>query len=320
MAVQLRRLEYFVAVAEELSFSQAARRLHIAQPPLSNQVKKLETELGVVLFERTSRGVLLTDAGELLLEEARRILLQVEQTVAVVRRVGRGEVGRLTVGFVPSASNSVLPPILQRFRQRSPGVELFLRELRPDLVVAALQDQQIDAGLLFLPLAAAERGGERRDADHGRRPEAPGLRAEVVSREPLVIALPEGHRLAGQAEIDLADLAGEPFVLPKRYQGMPGLYGQVVDLCRRAGFTPEAVQKDVWLMQTIVGLVAGGTGVALVPESVRAALGREGVVYKPVKGSAPTVELGLLWRAGDQGPVLQAFLDVARPQAGAVSP
>jgi DNA-binding transcriptional LysR family regulator len=311
-AVQLRRLEYFVAVAEEQSFSQAARRLHIAQPPLSNQVKKLETELGVLLLERTSRGVLLTDAGELLLEEARRILLQVEQTVAIVRRVGRGEVGRLTVGFVPSASNSVLPPILQRFRQRSPGVELFLRELRPDLVVAALNDQQIDAGLLFLPVSAAERGGERSDADHGRPPQAPGLRAEVVSREPLVVALPEDHRLAGQAEVDLAELAGEPFVLPRRYKGMPGLYGQVVDLCRQAGFTPEAVQKDVWLMQTIVALVAGGTGVALVPDSVRA-LGREGVVYKPVRGSAPTVELGLLWRAGDQGPVLRAFLDVARP-------
>src|SRR5687768_5485453 len=114
----------------------------MAQPPLSNQVRKLEAELGVLLLERTSRGVVLTEAGELLLEEARRILLQVEQMVGVVRRVGRGEVGRLTVGFVPSASNQVLPPILQRFRQRAPGVELFLRELRPDLVVSALHDKQ----------------------------------------------------------------------------------------------------------------------------------------------------------------------------------
>jgi DNA-binding transcriptional LysR family regulator len=297
--LQLRRLEYFVAVAEEQSFSAAARRLHIAQPPLSTQVKKLEAELGVLLLVRTSRGVELTDAGELLLEEARRILLQVEQTVGVVRRVGRGEVGRLTVGFVPSASNHVLPPILQRFRQRSPGVELFLRELRPDLVVQALHDKQIDVGLLYLPLAGSS------------------LRVEVVSREPLVVALPAGHPLAAGTEVELRDLAGEPFVLPMRYKGMPGLYGQVTETCHRAGFTPKAVQKDVWLMQTIVGLVAGDTGVALVPDCVRA-LGREGVVYRPVRwpeGQTPIVEMGVVWRDEDTGPrgaVLRSFLDVVR--------
>jgi DNA-binding transcriptional LysR family regulator len=295
----LRRLEYFVAVAEEQSFSAAARRLHIAQPPLSTQVKKLEAELGVLLLVRTSRGVELTDAGELLLEEARRILLQVEQTVGVVRRVGRGEVGRLTVGFVPSASNHVLPPILQRFRQRSPGVELFLRELRPDLVVAALQDKQIDVGLLYLPAGS---------------PTGSSLRVEIVSREPLVVALPAGHPLAAGTEVDLRDLADEPFVLPMRYKGMPGLYGQVTETCHRAGFTPRAVQKDVWLMQTIVGLVAGGTGVALVPDCVRA-LGREGVVYQPVRGpegQTPTVEMGVVWRDEEQAAVLRSFLEATR--------
>ena len=282
-----------MAVAEELSFNRAAMRLHMAQPPLSAQIKNLEEDLGVLLFERSSRGVRITDAGEVLLEEARRIFVQVDQTESLVRRVGRGEVGRLTLGFVPSASNEALPPILGLFGERFPGVELFLREMRPDLVVRRLHEHQVDAGLLYLPL------------------EDPSLGIERVSREPLVLALPEKHPLASEPQVDLSSLADEPFILPARYRRMPGLYGQVTEACRQAGFVPRAVQKDVWLMQTIVGLVAGGTGVALVPASLRN-LRRKGVVYRPVGGLTPTVELGVIWRKDDRGAVLNSFLNVAR--------
>jgi DNA-binding transcriptional LysR family regulator len=291
--MELRRLRYFVAVAEESSFNRAAQRLRIAQPPLSTQIKQLEEELGVLLFERTSRGVRMTEAGELLLEEARRIFVQVDQTVRVVRRVGHGEVGRLTLGFVPSASNEVLPPILHGFGERFPEVELFLREMRPDLIVQRLHNKQIDAGFVYLPF------------------EDPSLNIECVSREPLVLALPETHPLASEPRIELQAVAEEPFILPARYQKMPGLYGQVTGACSQAGFSPNAVQKDVWLMQTIVGLVAGGIGVALVPASLRN-LRRRGVVYKSVHGLSPTVELGMIWRRDDPGVVLNAFLRVAR--------
>jgi DNA-binding transcriptional LysR family regulator len=164
-----------VAAAEELSFNRAAQRLRIAQPPLSNQTKQLEEELGVRLFERTSRGVRISEAGEALLEEARRIFVQVDQTVNLVRRVGYGEVGRLTLGFVPSASNEVLPSILHTFRAPYPDVELFLREMRPDRVAQRLHDKQIDVGSLYLPLDDAS------------------LNIECVSHEPLVLALPESH-------------------------------------------------------------------------------------------------------------------------------
>ena len=287
--MELRRLRYFVAVAEELSFSRAAQRLRMAQPPLSNQIKQLEEELGVLLFERTSRGVRMTGAGELLLEEARRIFVQVDQTVRVVQRVGYGEVGRLTLGFVPSSSNEVLPPILQRFSERFPGIELFLQEMRPDLIVRRLHDKQIDVGFLYLPL------------------EDKSLNVERVSREPLVLALPETHPLASEPQVELQAVAKEPFVLPARYQLMPGLYGQVTEACRQAGFVPNAVQKDVWLMQTIVGLVAGSIGVALVPASLQN-LSRKGVVYKSVHGLSPTVELGVIWRNNNRGAVLNSFL------------
>lgn len=291
--MELRHLRYFVAVAEESSFTRAAQRLHIAQPPLSTQVKRLEEELGVLLFERTNRGVRMTEAGELLLEEARRILLQVDQAARLVRRVGYGEVGRLTLGFVPSASNEVLPSILREFGERFPEVELFLREMRPDLIVQRLLDKQLDAGFLYLPF------------------ENSALHTESVSREPLVLALPETHPLAAEARVELRAFAGEPFVLPARYGGMPGLHGQVTEACRRAGFEPDAVQKDVWLMQTIIGLVAGGRGVALVPASLRN-LPRRGVVYRPVRGLSPTVELGAVWRRDDRGAILHSFLRVVR--------
>jgi DNA-binding transcriptional LysR family regulator len=290
--MDLRRLRYFVAAAEELSFNRAARRLRIAQPPLSNQIKHLEEELGVRLFERTSRGVRMTEAGEALLEEARRIFVQVDQTVNLVRRVGYGTVGRLTLGFVPSASNEVLPPILHTFRDRYPDVELFLREMRPDRVVQRLHDKQIDVGFLYLPLDDAS------------------LNIECVSREPLVLALAESHPLASRSRVELQALAEEPFILPARYP-MPGLYGQVTEVCRQAGFVPKAVQKDVWLMQTIVGLVAGGIGVALVPASLRN-FHRKGVVYKSVYGISPTVELGVVWRRDDPGVVLNSFLQAVR--------
>ncbi|ABG04547.1 transcriptional regulator, LysR family [Rubrobacter xylanophilus DSM 9941] len=290
--MELRHLRYFVAVAEEMSFNRAARRLRMAQPPLSTQIRQLEKELGVRLFDRTSRGVRLTEAGTLLLEEARRLFVQLDQTTRAVQRVGHGEVGRLALGFVPSATNEVLPPILREFTNRFPGVELFLREMRPDMVVQRLHEQQIDAGFLFLPLEDA------------------ALHVECISREPLVLALPEAHPLASRRQVRLQEVSEEPFVLPARYP-MPGLYGQVTAACRAAGFEPKAVQKDVWLMQTIVGLVAGGLGVALVPASVRN-LNRKGVAYRPVRGLSPSVELGMVWRREARGAVLDAFLQVAR--------
>lgn len=289
-SMDLRRLRYFVVVAEEQNFSRAAERLHMAQPPLSDQIKRLEKALGVKLFDRSSRGARLTEAGELLLGEARRLLVQADQTAEMVRRVGEGEVGRLTLGFVPSASNSVLPPVLSEFRERYPDVQLYLQEMNPDWLVQGLHAGRIDVSFFYLPFQDG------------------ALAHEPVSREPLVVALPEAHEMAAEEEVDLCDLADEPFVLPARYR-MPGLHGQVVEACREAGFVPEAVQKEVWLMQTIIALVAGGMGVALVPASLRN-LARAGVVYRAIRGLSPTVEMGVVWRRDEKSPVVGSFLKV----------
>jgi DNA-binding transcriptional LysR family regulator len=290
MDVELRHLRYFVAVAEELSFTRAAERLHMSQPPLSTQIRDLEAALGVTLIDRSRRTIALTPAGDALRAEAGRLLVQVDQALRAVQRAGTGETGRLTVGFVPSASVTTLPATLRAFRERHPGVELYLRDMAPDGLVAALRDGGVDVAFLYLPFAET------------------GVEVRAVSNEALVAALPEGHPLAGRPQLKVADLRDEPFVLPAQHR-MPGLHTQVLDACRRAGFSPTPVQKDVWLMQTILGLVAAGLGVALVPASVEH-LHRTGVAFRSLRDAPATVQMGALWRTGDASPVLARFLEV----------
>jgi DNA-binding transcriptional LysR family regulator len=288
--MELRHLRYFVAVAEELSFTRAAERLHMAQPPLSTQIRQLEGELGVELFDRSRRNIRLTEGGRALLIEARQLLVLLDQAIRVVQRVGSGEVGRLSVGFVPSASNSALPPLLRAFRASYPEVDLYLREMQPDELLRGLHDGRLDVAFLYLPFD---------DETLASRP---------VSVEPLVVALGHDHPLAARDEVAMEELASEPFVLPVRY-GMPGLHAKVLEACEEAGFVPRAVQKDVWLMQTIIGLVAAGIGVALVPASEQN-VQRTGVVYRALAGSPPTVQLGTAWRREQSTPVLASFLSI----------
>lgn len=288
--MELRHLRSFVAVAEELSFTRAAVRLHVAQPALSVQIRQLETEVGVALLDRSRRAIRLTEPGRVLLDEARRLLAGLEGTIRLVQRTGAGEVGRLVVGFVPSAANSALPPLLRRFRAAVPGVDVHLREMAPDALIQALHEGRLDVCFLYLPF------------------EDPSLEQAVVATEPFVVALAHGHPLAAERVVDPAHLAREPFILPARH-GMPGLHAKVLDLCREAGFTPRAAQDDVWLVQTIIGLVAGGVGVAMVPASAGAP-GHRGVEFRPLRGSAAhEVELAAVWRRDAGAAVLRRFLD-----------
>jgi DNA-binding transcriptional LysR family regulator len=296
MSVELRLLRSFVVVAEEMSFTAAARRLHIAQPPLSMQIRRLEEELGVKLFDRSRRTISLTAAGEALLAETRPLLVQVEQTLNAARRADQGEVGRLSIGFTPAASNGVLPHQLREFHDLYPGVELFLREMRPDSLVLGLAERNLDVCFLYLPFSD------------------PRFHTRVVERDSLVAALPSDHPLAtGRGALRLERLAGEPFVLPSRH-GMPGLRGRVLAACREAGFEPETIHQDVWLSQTILGLVASGLGVALLPRSVER-LQRAGVVTRRLRGLEDEVELGALWRVDEGSPALRNFL-IALPDHG----
>ncbi|NYH79991.1 DNA-binding transcriptional LysR family regulator [Actinopolyspora biskrensis] len=297
--MELRHLRYFVTIAEEQSLTRAAARLHMAQPPLSAQLRKLEAELGTTLVQRTARGAQLTEPGRVLLEEARRILHEVDQAARMTREVGSGLVGRLALGFIPSASNAVLPPILRQFKAEYPDVTLHLQEMRPNEIVDRLHDRRIDAGLFYLPF------------------EDPALHVRSVAEESLVLAVPATHRLARRERVELAEVAEEPFILPARHGNMPGLYAIVVDACERAGFSPRVVQRDVWLMQTIVGLVAGGMGVSVVPDSVRR-LQRAGAAFLPLSDVSEQAQTAIAWRGGTAQPVLGSFLDIVTTRSPAV--
>lgn len=289
--MELRHLRYFVAVAEELHFGRAAERIHISQPPLSQQIRQLEEEIGVKLFHRTKRRVLLTHAGKIFLEEARQILDLSGRAVHSARRAERGEIGRLVIGLVGSATFSLAPPVLRSFRARFPDVELILRELTTDQQVDALQNGNIHIGFLRQPV--------RKDALH----------IETILRESFMVALATDHALTADSHVALELLAAEPFVMFSRQQGAT-FYDQVMKLCHQAGFSPKVAQESIQI-PTILGLVSGGLGIAIVPASARN-LQMTGVTYRTLTGVTQTTELAMAWRRDDESPVLMAFLNVAR--------
>ncbi|MFC4117930.1 LysR family transcriptional regulator [Nonomuraea zeae] len=287
--MNLHQLRYAIALAEELNFSRAALRDGVRQPPFSQQIGKLEEELGVRLFERTTRQVRLTPAGEAFVAEARASLTHAALAAESARRVGRGEAGRLVVGFVGSAANFTLPKVLRHFRTRYPSVHVELRELPTAQQAEQLRQGLLDVGLLHAPLA--------------------GLAAEVlttrtVALELLLAALHADHRQAACRSLSMSALATDPFVMfPRRYG--PALYDQITALARAAGFQPRIVQEAVQ-MQTIVGLVAAGIGVSIVPASL-ARQRRADVAFRPLAPAARGATLDVAWRTGDPNPMVHNF-------------
>jgi len=289
--MELRHLHYFIAVAEELHFSRAAERLCISQPPLSQQIRDLEDELGVKLFERTKRYVQLTEAGKVFLERSYLVLAQLEQAIEVTQRIGRGEVGRVAIGFVDSATYTVLPDILKVFREQFPAVELRLHELTTAQQIHALHHNQIDVGVVRSAIIE------------------PGLSTECVLQESLVLALPQTHPLSAHVKVSVSTLADEFFILFPAKLG-PVFYEQIIQICQQAGFRPKVTQEAVQ-MQTIIGLVAAGLGIAFVPASLQN-FHRSGVIYRPLQEQTPQAGLYLAWRQHDSSPVIRAFLSLAQ--------
>jgi DNA-binding transcriptional LysR family regulator len=291
-SVELRHLRYFVAVAEERHFGRAAARLHIAQPPLSQQIRRFEAELGEPLLYRTTRSVELAPAGVVMLERAREILAAADAAVEDARRAARGEYGRLAIGFTGSVTYAILPSVAAALHDELPGVVLDLRgELLTPAQVARLLDGTLDLGLLRPPV------GDR------------DLNTEVVRSEPLVAVLPASHPLAGEEAVRVEALAGEPFVTyPSHFRSV--VHDAVEDACAAHGFEPVAAH-EVAETATLVSFVAAGLGVSLVPASVQNMTVR-GAVYRPLVEDATRVELAVAWRRKDERPILTRALDVIR--------
>jgi DNA-binding transcriptional LysR family regulator len=290
--MELRHLHYFITVAEELHFGRAARRLNISQPPLSQQIRQLEEELGVRLFHRTKRRVEITPAGMVLLAEARRIMVMSEDAVRRTIRADKGEIGWLAIGFVGSANYSVVPPVIREFRRRFPNVELNLTEMNTNQQLEALLDGRIQVGFLRSPRGIEEKG----------------LVVEPVFREPLMVALPRNHPLKKEASLPLRLLANDSFIMIPRQRG-PGYFDDLIVLCQKEGFSPQIV-LEASQFHTVIGLVAAGIGIAVVPTSMERSR-IEGVIFRQIVGKAETV-LNMAWLAGSESHILRNFLDVAR--------
>ncbi|GAA0223353.1 LysR substrate-binding domain-containing protein [Saccharothrix mutabilis subsp. mutabilis] len=280
----LPQLHAFVVLAEELHFGRAAARLGIAQPPLSQQIRRLEDRVGHPLFTRTP-AIGLTAAGRELLPAARRALDDLADGLAAARAVGGGLAGRLRIGFAASLALTVLPGLLRAYRDRFPDVRLDLHELTSAPQVTALHDRTVDVGLL------------RED------PDDPDLRTALVHTERFVAVLPATHPLATHRTVPLRSMADEPFVLLPRSAG-PRFHDRVIDVCRAAGFTPRVAQRAVeW--QTVCALVGAGLGVSLAPEGIRR-LRLRGVAFRDTTSDA-TTDVMAAWRKDDPNPLLGHF-------------
>jgi DNA-binding transcriptional LysR family regulator len=297
--VELRTLRYFVTLAEELHFGNAARRLAITQPPLSLAIRGLEDELGVTLFARTRRSVALTHAGSAFLEQARSVLARAAEAVQVAQAAERGEVGRLAIGYMSASVFTLLPAVLREFAARHPGVRLDLRELTLPQQQAALRAGDIHAGFMRPPVTDAE------------------FTATTLLEEPLRVALPSGHPLAALRSIRAKRLADEPFVMFQRAPGLV-LHDLVLGFCLHHRFSPRVAQ-EASQTHAVVGLVSAGIGIALVPASAEA-IRLRGVEFRPLAERSPTVGTCLAWRRDDDSPVLRAFAATARRVARARRP
>lgn len=296
-ALDLDDMRLLAVLGEELHFGRAAVRLHLSQPGLSYRVKRMEDALGYELLSRTRRSVSLTAAGSVVLQGALRLLDEARRLVEDGERTARGEVATVRMGFVGTSLYGLLPPVLREARRRHPQLRLVLEEQKTATQVRALRSGQLDIGIVHLPLAV--------DA---------GLAAEPAGSSRVGLALPADHRLAGAAAVDLAQLAGDPFVLfPRELE--PRTHDSYVQACVRAGFAPDVVHRATGL-QTILGLVASGLGVAFVASAVAAHLSRTGVVFRPIAGPAPTLTTGPAWRE-PAGPAVRLLRDVVMEVAAA---
>lgn len=291
--MDFRQLRYFVAVAEEENIGRAARRLHISQPPLTRQIKQIEDELGVVLFNRTPKGMELTEVGKLFLEEARNIEILFEQATERTLQAAQGRLGRLDIAIFGSGIIDAIPKIMLAFTEAYPGVKVHLHQMGKAEQIEALRQRRITIGFnrLLTPL--------------------PDLTSELVFTEPLLLAVNEKHALSRLDSIPFAALKDYPLILfPST--GRPNFIDKVIGICAESGFFPR-ISQEVGDAVAGVALVASGFGVCVVPKSLTA-LTLPGVVFRPISERPEhwSVDLSCIYRSNDESPILGAFLKTVR--------
>ena len=293
--MELRHLRYFVAVAEELNFGRAARRVHIAQPSLTKQIQQLEQELGFPLLHRTKKKVELLDTGHVFLEEAQRLLRQAENAVQSAHSTHTGESGRLVIGFSQSAAPEVLPRILRRYHALYPKVVVALLEIVSIKSGESLMESTMSVALVRSPTFLSREL----------------FCFETIQQERFVVALPDSHPLAKQKSVRIQSLASEYLIVPPLQPGW-GYADSLFQIFRDYGIVPRIAQEAIGAL-AVVTLVAGGFGIALAPASL-GNFSLPGVTYRPIKGPCRTSDLTLVWRRDSRAPTVRAFLDVVREE------
>jgi DNA-binding transcriptional LysR family regulator len=291
--MELRHLRYFIAVASNLSFSEASRRLHVAQPAISQTILDLEDELDVKLLLRTGRGVELTAAGRAFLAEAQETMLRADGAKKAAQRASQGETGCLRIGFLPCAAGPFIPGLIKSYRKEFPNVDVQLRDMNTEQQLKAFEDGKIDIG--FARPFTKERARD--------------FCTEVVYKDRLEIVLPAGHALAKKSVVNLKDVAGETFVEYYR-RGSPALFSEIHATCRKAGFSPKAI-LEFEEMSSVILAVESGLGVSLTLGFARGLLSPESVV-RPIKPASSNIPLCAIWPADAQEPVLGSFLKALR--------
>jgi DNA-binding transcriptional LysR family regulator len=295
--MDLRELESFVAVAEELHFGRAARRAHLSQPALSQQIQRLERELGFAVFWRDRRHVELTAAGAVLLERVRRLLDDADDMVAVAGRVAAGHMGSLRIGHVGGALYGAVPVAVRRLRELASDIDVSLEEHKTARQLELVRDGRLDAGFIHLPDEPLD-----------------GFDVTVLGREPLDVCLPASHRLVGAPAVRLGDLAGDDFVMFARPLE-PDTHDRITAACQAEGFRPRVVQEAANL-QGLISLVAAGLGVGFTVRSVATGLHRDGVVFKPVVPVAVELTNAVVWRSPPDNPALRCLQSALDGGAG----
>jgi len=292
--MELRLLHYFVTLAEELHFSRAAQRLSISQPPLSVAIKQLEQELQAQLFERSSKGVRLTAAGEHLLGKARQLLALSQQAAQETRDVAQGTRGHLRLGFVGSSLYRGLPQALEQFQHSHPQVRVDMLEANSAEQILGLQQMRLDMALV-----------------HSMQPPE-GIDSQLLVEEPFVVCLPEQHPLHARAAIDLAELRNDRLILFSSLVS-PTYHQRIYEMCLTHGFAPE-VRHEVRHWLSVISLVSLGQGVALVPEAL-ARVGMPRLVFRALKGTHPSSEMLAMWRRAPANPLVARLLACLRAAA-----
>ncbi|MBV8142093.1 MAG: LysR family transcriptional regulator [Verrucomicrobia bacterium] len=293
--MEIRHLRYFVAVAEELSFTRAAAVLHVAQSAVSAQIRFLEESVGVTLLERNSRRVKLTSAGRTFLQGAKKVLFEVEEIGRQARRIGRAETGRLAIGFIGAQSHEWMPLVLRRFRHKYPDVEVSLTEMVPSAQLDALLVHRLDLGVV--------------GAIDGKPPV--GLQVECIAEEEPLVGVSSDHTLADRPFVRLQQLKDEGFILTSR-ENAPSYRSWLAGICQRAGFSPRVVQ-EVDRARTAVQYVAAGFGISIFGEHI-SRQPAPGVKFIPLRPSVPKIRYGVAWRKEPSEPLVHRFLEYTKEQ------